>query len=265
MEVVYNKVLTGKIEVVGGSYVFKNEILEVKIGLIENYPYIEKIADMENNNHTVSIMLLSEHVCVLSKVPTVNLGDLMTLYYEYAVFNKEFSLEQDYLDNNIKIVGVRHAEKGNLFVTDNGVHMYQVQRLDNDRESLTYTKYVNMKLKDLDGINGTSLLFYLQNKHNRGFMYYLDNTSDRDRELSLLTEEQIEPESFTNEIKITFERNMLKDKDFNILEIRKVWVVYFNGELILQEGKTLNKAINWAKVNMFYRQYKTVEIKYKIN
>ncbi len=172
-------------------------------------------------------------------------------------------MEQDYLDNNIKIVGVRHAEKGNLFVTDNGVHMYQVQRLDNDRESLTYTKYVNMKLKDLDGINGTSLLFYLQNKHNRGFMYYLDNTSDRDRELSLLTEEQIEPESFTNEIKITFERNMLKDKEFNILKNRKVWKVYFNGVTLLQEGKTLSKAINWAKVNMFYKQYKTVEIKYQ--
>ncbi len=141
--------------------------------------------------------------------------------------------------------------------------MYQVQRLDNDRESLTYTKYVNMKLKDLDGINGTSLLFYLQNKHNRGFMYYLDNTSDRDRELSLLTEEQIEPESFTNEIKITFERNMLKDKEFNILKNRKVWKVYFNGVTLLQEGKTLSKAINWAKVNMFYKQYKTVEIKYQ--
>lgn len=174
MEAMYNKLLTGKIEVVGGSYVFKNEILEVKIGVIENYPYIEKIADMENNNHTVSIMLLSEHVCVLSKVPTVNLGDLMSLYYEYAVFNKEFSVEEDYLDNNIKIVGVRHAEEGNLFVTDNGIHMYQVQRLDNDRESLTYTRYVNMKLKDLDNIDSTSLLFYLQRKHNRSFMYYLD-------------------------------------------------------------------------------------------
>lgn len=175
MEAMYNKLLFGKIEVVGGSYIFKNDILEVKIGVIENYPYIEKIADMENDNDTVSIMLLSEHVCVLSKVPTVTLGDLFTLYYEYAIFNKEFSIQEDYLDNNINIVGVRHAESGNLFVTDNGVHMYQVQRLDNDRESLTYTKYVNMKLKDLDSIDSTSLLFYLQRKHNRGFMYYLDN------------------------------------------------------------------------------------------
>lgn len=175
METMYNKLLTGKIKVVGGSYIFKNDILEVKIGVIENYPHIEKIAGMENNIDIVSIMLLSEHVCMLSKVPTINLGDSMTLYYEYAVFNKEFSVEEDYLNNNIKIIGVRHAEKGNLFVTDNGIHMYQVQRLDNDRESLTYTKYVNMKLKDLDSIDATSLLFYLQRKHNRGFMYYLDN------------------------------------------------------------------------------------------
>ena len=174
MEAMYNKLLTGKIEVVGGSYIFKNDILEVKLGVIENYPYIEKIADIENDNDTVSIMLLSKNVCVLSKVPTVNLGDLLTLYYEYAIFNKEFSVEEDYLDNNIKIVGVRHAEEGNLFVTDNGIHMYQVQRLDNDRESLTYTRYVNMKLKDLDNIDSTSLLFYLQRKHNRSFMYYLD-------------------------------------------------------------------------------------------
>ncbi len=174
MEAMYNKLLIGKIEVVGGSYIFKNDILEVKIGVIENYPYIEKIADMENGNDIVSIMMLSKNVCVLSKVPTVNLGDLITLYYEYAIFNKEFSVVEDYLDNNIKIVGVRHAMEGNLFVTDNGVHMYQVQRLDNDRESLTYTRYVNMKLKDLDNIDSTSLLFYLQRKHNRSFMYYLD-------------------------------------------------------------------------------------------
>lgn len=182
MEAMYNKLLTGKIEVIDGSFIFKNDILEVKIGVMENFPYIEKIADMDINNHSVingwSIKLLSKNVCLLSKVPTISLGDIFTLYYEYAIFNKEFSVEEDYLDNNIKIIDVRHAEKGNLFVTDNGIHMYQVQRLDNNKESLTYTKYVNMKLKDLDNIDGTSLLLYLQKKHNKEFMYYLEGIGE---------------------------------------------------------------------------------------
>ena len=87
---------------------------------------------------------------------------------------------------------------------------------------------------------------------------------DRDIEdLDKLRLDQNKTKSFTSEIKIIFERNVLKDKEFNTLKNRKDWYVYFNGETLSEKGDTLNKAIEWAKVNMFYKQYRTVEIKYQ--
>ncbi len=131
---------------------------------------------------------------------------------------------------------------------------------DNGYTECIFDSLINNKvIQDFNTIkDGLELLkFYKSNnKYFTGF--------DTDVEkLSKLIEEQNGTKFFTSEIKITFERNILKDKEFNILKNRKVWYVYFNGETLLQEGKTLNKAIDWAKVNMFYKQYRTVEIKYQ--
>ena len=117
----------------------------------------------------------------------------------------------------------------------------------------------NKVIQDFNTIkDGIELLkFY---KSNNKYFTAFDNDIE---ELSLLLEEQNKTKSFTSEIKITFERSILKDKEFNLLKNRKDWYVYFNGETLSEKGNTLNKAIEWAKVNMLYKQYRTVEIKYQ--
>lgn len=117
----------------------------------------------------------------------------------------------------------------------------------------------NKVIQDFNTIkDGLELLkFY---KSNNKYFTAFDNDLE---ELSLLLEEQNKTKSFTSEFKITFERSILKDKEFNLLKNRKDWYVYFNGETLSEKGNTLNKAIEWAKVNMFYKQYRTVEIKYQ--
>ena len=119
----------------------------------------------------------------------------------------------------------------------------------------------NKVIEDFNTIkDGLELLkFYKSN--NKYFTAFDSEITD----ISNLVEEQKLTKFFTSEIKITIERDLLKDKEFNLLKNRKVWHVYFNGETLSEKGDTLAKAIDWAKVNMFYRQYKTVEIKYQIN
>lgn len=130
---------------------------------------------------------------------------------------------------------------------------------DNGYNECIFDSLINNKIiQDFNTIkDGLELLkFY---KSNNKYFSAFDNDIE---ELSLLIEEQNKTKSFTSEIKIIFERNVLKDKEFNILKNRKDWYVYFNGETLLEKGDTLNKAIEWAKVNMFYKQYSVVEIKY---
>lgn len=117
----------------------------------------------------------------------------------------------------------------------------------------------NKVIEDFNIIkDGLELLkFY---KSNNKYFTVFDSDIEN---LSLLIEEGNKTKTFTSEIKITFDRDILKDKEFNVLKNRKVWYVYFNGETLSERGDTLNKAINWAKVIMFYKQYKTVEIKYQ--
>lgn len=117
----------------------------------------------------------------------------------------------------------------------------------------------NKVIQDFNTIkDGLELLkFY---KSNNKYFTVFDNNI---KELSLLLEEQNGTKFFTSEIKITIKRDLLKDKEFNLLKNRKVWHVYFNGETLSEKGDTLAKAVDWAKVNMFYKQYRTVEIKYQ--
>ncbi len=173
MECLYNKPINGVLEIVGGKYVFKSKLIEVTFNMADNLPCVEKIANLDIDE-IVTVMLVNKNICLLSKIPNITLGSMFIINYEFAIFNKEFVAEDDYLKHNVKIEPIKNQIDGNLYITDNGVHLYQVKRLDNDRESLTYTKFVDMKLKDLDNIDSTSLLFYLQRKHNRSFMYYLD-------------------------------------------------------------------------------------------
>lgn len=131
---------------------------------------------------------------------------------------------------------------------------------DNGYTECIFDGLINNKvIQDYNTIkDGLELLkFY---KSNNKYFNAFDNDIE---EISLLVDKQNNSKFFTSEINITINKNKLKDKEFNVLKNRKVWQVYFNGETLLQEGKTLNKAIDWAKVNMFYKQYKTVEIKYE--
>ena len=190
MENLYNRAMCGKLEVVGGSFVFKNNMVEIKLSVTSNLNHLEKISVLSDTDDIVMLMLLNKHLCIISKAPIKTLGDVLVINYEYALYTTNFADDEAYLKDNFKISGVRYDSCGNntvvtfedlsltkddsLYVMD-GTQPYKVSRRDNDRESLTYTKFVTMKLKDLDTIDSTALLLHLQKEHNKNFLYYLGN------------------------------------------------------------------------------------------
>lgn len=115
----------------------------------------------------------------------------------------------------------------------------------------------NKVIEDFNTIkDGIELLTFYKTK-NKYFTAF-DNDI---KKISNLIEEQNNTKFFSNNISIVFDKNILKDKEFNVLKNKKIWKVYFDGVEIIKENKTLNKAIEWAKINMFYKQYHNVEIK----
>lgn len=116
----------------------------------------------------------------------------------------------------------------------------------------------NKVIEDFNTIkDGLELLeFY---KSNNKYFTVFDK---KITEIVSLVNEQNKIKFFTNEITIVFKKTILNTTEFNVLKNRKVWQVYFDGITLLDENKTLNKAIDWAKLNMFYKRYKTIEIRY---
>lgn len=62
---------------------------------------------------------------------------------------------------------------------------------------------------------------------------------------------------------INIDCNNITVDDLNILNKKKCWLVYFDGELKSDKPDTLNKAILFAKSCMFYGKYNEVIIKIK--
>ena len=62
---------------------------------------------------------------------------------------------------------------------------------------------------------------------------------------------------------INIDCNNITVDDLNILNKKKCWSVYFDGELKSDKPDTLNKAILFAKSCMFYGKYNEVIIKIK--
>lgn len=172
------KPILGRIEVVGGRFVFKGGFIEIGLSYTEDFIVLQKLSALESEDgEMATLTILNEKNCMLGRFPAINIGDVIVLNYDTALYTNIFSSDKEYLKDNFKINGERcinPSSFGSLYVkNDNGY--YQVKRLDNNKESLTYTKFVDMKLKDLDTIDSTALLLHLQEKYNKNFLYYLGN------------------------------------------------------------------------------------------
>lgn len=169
-----SKPMLGRIEVVGGKFVFNGGFIEVELRYTEDVITLEKLSALESEDgEMVSLTILDDKKCMLGRFPAIKIDDVMVLNYDIALYTNVFSSDKEYLSDNFKIYGVRCITPGNLYVkNDNGY--YLVKRLDNDKESLTYTKFVDMKLKDLDTIDSTALLLHIQEHYIKDVLYDLN-------------------------------------------------------------------------------------------
>lgn len=168
------KPILGRIEVVGGRFVFKGGFIEIGLSYTEDFIILQKLSTLESEDgEMATLTILNEKNCMLGRFPAIKIGDIMCLEYDTALYTNIFSSDKEYLKNNFKIYSVRCITPGNLYVKNDNGH-YLVKRLDNDKESLTYTKFVDMKLKDLDTIDSTALLLHIQENYIKDALYDLN-------------------------------------------------------------------------------------------
>ena len=168
------KPILGRIEVVGGRFVFKGGFIEIDLSYTEDFIILQKLSALESEDgEMATLTILNEKNCMLGRFPAINISDVIVLNYDTALYTNIFSSDKEYLKSNFKIYGVRCIKPGNLYVKNDNGH-YLVKRLDNDKESLTYTKFVDMKLKDLDTIDSTALLLHIQENYIKDVLYDLN-------------------------------------------------------------------------------------------